>query len=195
MDETLYHLILQAIVVVCILTGPLVALIIRLQRRAHALEAVAGLETARPNNQIHLLACVYTAAHMPATLNLVEMSRDADLNCPFSVHLMHLIELTEQSASDLLFHQRQEEDGEVEDHGGEDAHLVREAADAYTRETGMPLHLLKAVSDFRNMHEDICNASEDVRVWVVLLPYHKHGAATAAWSLPTRGIGPPTTKC
>lgn len=36
------------------------------------------------------------------------------------------------------------------------------------------MSLSKAVSSFPTLYEDVCNAAEDLRVSVVILPFHKH---------------------
>lgn len=176
MDNGLYHLILSTIIVVCILTGPMVALIIRHQRKAKAFDHT-GLEMALPGSQLRLLAGVYSPRHMPAIINLVEMSRGGG-RYPFAAYLMHLVELTEQTAATLLCDKRpgreKENDDDDDEHGGEEELLINAVADGYTRESGVALQMLKAVSDYRNMHEDVCNAAEDVRASVLVLPFHKH---------------------
>lgn len=190
MDNGLYHLILSTIIVVCILTGPMVALIIRHQRKAKAFDHT-GLEVAPPGSQLRFLAGVYSPRHMPAILNLVEMSRGGE-SYPFAAYLMHLVELTEQTAATLLYGKRpgreeEEEDGDDDEHGGEEALLINAAADAYTRESGVALQMLKAVSDYRNMHEDVCNAAEDVRASVLVLPFHKHRRLDGAMEVTKEG--------
>lgn len=88
---------------------------------------------------------------------------------------MHLIELLQKRRTKVSYHEKEQHElSDDEDYGGNDVIGIHEAVDTFTAETGIFIHVGKTVSTFTSLYEDVCNIAEDLRVSIILLPFHKH---------------------
>lgn len=77
----------------------------------------------------------------------------------------------------MLYHEEDDSSESNEDdweYGGDDSRRIHHATDAFWRETGLKVRLVTTVSGFTSMHEDVCNAAEDMRAAIIVMPFHKH---------------------
>lgn len=139
-------------------------------------QAYRSLELQDPENELRLLACVYGPRHVAASVGIISALRGPQ-TAPITPYLMHLVELPEKhKAKSALYHELEDEEIEVneDDYGGNDVVEINDAVDAFTADTKVLIQQIKAVSTFSNMYEDICDYAEDLRVSIILVPFHKH---------------------
>ncbi|KAJ7969162.1 Cation/H(+) antiporter like [Quillaja saponaria] len=168
-----YNVMFISIVINTILSGIIVSFLISGEAKMFA-HTRTTLELQRTEDELRLLACVYGSRHISVILALIS-ALHGNQTSPISCHLMHLIELIKKSKSNLLYHEKEEHDfSDEEDYGGNDVVQIHEAVDAFTVETKIPIQQSKAVSSFAGLFKDVCDLSEDLRVSITLLPFHKH---------------------
>ncbi|KAA0038525.1 cation/H(+) antiporter 1-like [Cucumis melo var. makuwa] len=168
-----YNLLLISIVINTIISGPIVAL---LMRREHKLfsHAHTSLEYTDPTHELRALACVYGPRHLSGLFPLLS-SLSGGHTSQLSPFLLHLIELLHKRRTNVSYHElEQDELSDDEGYGGNDVLEVHCAIDAFISDTKIFMSLSKAISAFPTLYEDVCNAAEDLRVSIVILPFHKH---------------------
>lgn len=127
-----------------------------------------------PDEELRLLACVYGPRQVSAILGLIS-ALSGSQTAPTTPYVMHLIELLQKRRTKVSYHElEQDELSDDEDYGGNDMLGIHEAVDAFSAETRIFIHAGKAVSSFASLYEDVCNIAEDLRVSIILLPFHKH---------------------
>lgn len=175
-DEKASNVIKLSMVLTTIIAGPSVAIIKRRERRSLAYQYL-GLESQKPQgSELRMLACIHGPRNLPTIINLIETSRGTDKS-PLTAYLLHLVELTNTVPVTMFYHQKDDDEEDEylhEDYGGEDEQHINDAIDAFTAESGIIVRQLIAVSAFSNMHEDVCNAAEDSRASIIILPFHRH---------------------
>ncbi|GAB2235128.1 hypothetical protein Droror1_Dr00027621 [Drosera rotundifolia] len=169
-----FEIMLVTIVLNTLISGITVAFIVNKDRKTFGYRPVA-LEWQNPESELRVLACVQGPRHVPSVVRLIgalNWSRDF----PVAAYLMHLIELLpKRRTSNKMYHQLEDDElSDDEAYGGNDVLEINEAADAFVVETGIFIHLIKAVSPPANIYEDVCNGAEDVRASIVIIPFHKH---------------------
>ncbi|KAI4325800.1 hypothetical protein MLD38_031166 [Melastoma candidum] len=168
-----HDLLLITIVTNTVLAGVAVSFIMRREEKRLAYEHRA-IERLSPDNELRIITCVYGSRHVAAALGIISAFRGSPA-APISPYLMHLIELPEKNKNKALYHELEDDElGNDEDYGGNDVVEINDAVDAFTVDTKILIHQVKAVSSFGNMYEDVCDGAEDLRVSMVILPFHKH---------------------
>lgn len=168
-----YNLLLISIVINTIISGPIVAM---LMRREHKLfsHTHTSLEHTDPSHELRALACAYGPRHLSGIFPLLS-SLSGGHTSHLSPFLLHLIELLHKRRTNVSYHElEQDELSDDEGYGGNDVLEIHCAIDAFISDTKIFMSLSKAVSSFPTLYEDVCNAAEDLRVSVVILPFHKH---------------------
>uniref|UniRef100_A0A0A0LHF4 Uncharacterized protein n=2 Tax=Cucumis sativus TaxID=3659 RepID=A0A0A0LHF4_CUCSA len=168
-----YNLLLISIVINTIISGPIVAL---LMRREHKLfsHAHTSLEYTDPTHELRALACAYGPRHLAGIFPLLS-SLSGGHTSQLSPFLLHLIELLHKRRTNVSYHElEQDELSDDEGYGGNDVLEIHCAIDAFISDTKIFMSLSKAISAFPTLYEDVCNAAEDLRVSIVILPFHKH---------------------
>ncbi|OWM73425.1 hypothetical protein CDL15_Pgr026524 [Punica granatum] len=132
------------------------------------------LEPQDTDQELRVLACVYGSRHLAATIAVIYALRGSK-TAPIAPYLMHLIELSEKQKSLKSYHELEEDElNSEENYGGNDVLEINDAVDAFAVDNKILIHQLKAVSYFSTMYEDVCDGAEDLRVSIVLIPFHKH---------------------
>ncbi|KAI8536905.1 hypothetical protein RHMOL_Rhmol10G0293100 [Rhododendron molle] len=158
-----------------LIVGPIIVYIVRRENESLGYRHVA-LEWQDPEIELRMLACVHNPRHVSTIVGLIAALRGSERG-PITPYLMHLIELPDQKSKDnsLMYHQREDDELSDEDnYGGNEVVEINEAVDAFTAETGVVVHQVKAVSPFQNMHDDVCARAEETRASIILLHFHKH---------------------
>ncbi|KAG5530112.1 hypothetical protein RHGRI_030473 [Rhododendron griersonianum] len=158
-----------------LIVGPIIVYIVRRENESLGYRHVA-LEWQDPEIELRMLACVHNPRHVSTIVGLIAALRGSERG-PITPYLMHLIELPDQKSKDnsLMYHQREDDELSDEDnYGGNEVVEINEAVDAFTAETGVVVHQVKAVSPFLNMHDDVCARAEETRASIILLHFHKH---------------------
>uniref|UniRef100_A0A2N9GNR4 Uncharacterized protein n=1 Tax=Fagus sylvatica TaxID=28930 RepID=A0A2N9GNR4_FAGSY len=169
-----YNLMVISVVLNTIISGPVVALLMRRHESLFG-NVHTALEIHDPDEEeLRMLACVYGPRPMPEILALIS-ALSGSQKTPTTPYLMHLIELLKKRRTNVSYHELEDHElSDEEDYGGNDVLEINEAVDSFTAETRILVHVTKAVSSFASLYEDVCNSAEDLRVSIILLPFHKY---------------------
>ncbi|XP_057469594.1 cation/H(+) antiporter 2-like [Actinidia eriantha] len=172
-SQLFYSLMIITLVVNTLIVGPVIAFMVRRERYTLGYRHVA-LEWQEPEIELTMLACVHNPRYVSTIVGLIAALRGSDRG-PITPYLMHLIELPEKNKSNLMYHQREDDElSDDDNYGGNDVVEINEAVDAFVAETGVVVHQVKVVSPFLNMHADVCDRAEEIRASIILLHFHKH---------------------
>ncbi|KAJ3691294.1 hypothetical protein LUZ61_020458 [Rhynchospora tenuis] len=149
---------------------PVARLIVAWERRAYRYNP-QSLEHLGPDNQLCVLACVHGQREVPAMLTLCTLCAGNGWSL-IAVYLLHLLELTQKYAVDLMSNQKSLNNSSWEN-DGDDLRQVSLAADSFSQDSGLFIKQLTVLSSYRTMNEDIYMGAEEVRACLVLLPFHK----------------------
>ncbi|KAG9450125.1 hypothetical protein H6P81_010090 [Aristolochia fimbriata] len=167
--------------VLCVLTTvlyiPLVAvLIVKLQRRKYSKQMLT-LQLISPESRLRMMVCVQGPEQVPGMIRLIEATKGAPTSEGLVVHALDLVELTERAAATLTYGSGPEA-VEVSD---EAIVVMREqitaAYQTYLAGNGngnrISLRRHLAISNYSNMHLDVCNAAQDAASTFIVMPFHK----------------------
>ncbi|KAK4760515.1 hypothetical protein SAY87_005408 [Trapa incisa] len=134
-----------------------------------------SLEPQETEDELRVLGCVYGSRHVGATIAVLYALKGS-VSAPIAPYLMHLIELSEKSkSSKTLYHELEDDElNSEENYGGNDVLEINDAVDGFAVDNKILIHQMKAVSLFSIMYEDVCDGAEDLRVSIILIPFHKH---------------------
>ncbi|XP_027339623.1 cation/H(+) antiporter 1-like [Abrus precatorius] len=168
-----YNVLLVSVVLNTIISGIIVAFLARGEEKMFANNHTA-IEPQQMEDELRILACVYDPRQVSAILATV-LAIHGSKTSASTTYLIHLIELVKKIKSNLLYHEKENEDlSDDEDYGGNDVVEINNALDAFTTDTKILVHQRRAVSTFPSLYEDVCNEAEDLQVSVILIPFHKH---------------------
>ncbi|KAK7283837.1 hypothetical protein RIF29_13585 [Crotalaria pallida] len=168
-----YNVLFVSIIINTIISGIIVSFLARGEEKMFANNHTA-IEPQKMEDELRILACVYDPRQVSAVLAAV-LAIHGDRASPSTTYLMHLIELVKKIKSNLLYHEKENEDiNGDEDYGGNDVVEINNALDVFTADTKILVHQRREVSPFPCLYEDICNDAEDLQVTIILLPFHKH---------------------
>ncbi|GER46778.1 cation proton exchanger [Striga asiatica] len=172
-SQVFYILMMAAVVINSLLWGPLISFMVRRESDILGYKHVS-FEYQSPECELKLLSCVHGPRPVASMIGLIASCKGSD-HVPITPYLMHLIELPEKTKTNLLYHQKEEDElSDDENYGGNDVVEINEAVDIFTAETGIYINQVKVVSPFATMYSEVCEFSEDVRASIVILPFHKH---------------------
>ncbi|KAL1820584.1 hypothetical protein ACET3Z_015453 [Daucus carota] len=174
-SQTFFSLMICSVVISSIISGPLIAFLVRRESNTLGYNHVA-LEWQDPDSELRILACVHSPRPVPTMVGIMATSRGSE-HVPLTPYLMHLIELPHKIKSKKKKAHPQDEVEELideDDYGGNDVVEINEAVDDFTAETGVMIHQAKTVAPFTSMFKDVCEFAEDVRASIIILPFHKH---------------------
>ncbi|KAL6541431.1 hypothetical protein OROGR_010917 [Orobanche gracilis] len=172
-SQIFYNLMMAAVVINSLIWGPLIAFMVRRESDILGYKHIS-FEYQSPESELKLLACVHGPRPVATMIGLIASCKGSE-NVPITPYLMHLIELPEKTKTNLLYHQKEEDElSDDDDYGGNDVVEINEAVDIFNAETGVIIHQLKVVSPFTNMYSDVCEYAEDMRASIIILPFHKH---------------------
>ncbi|OVA16022.1 Cation/H+ exchanger [Macleaya cordata] len=182
-----YNMYVVTVAINTIIVGPFMAFIVRREGKFMAFKHV-GLEFQKPESEVRTLACVHGPRHVPTMVGIIAASAGTR-TLPFTAYVMHLVELNEKSSTDLLYHQQENGDiSDDEDYGGNDELEINESIDAFVADTRLPIHQVKTVSPITTMHDDLCDSAKDLRVSIIILPFHKHQRVDGKMQTSKEGI-------
>ncbi|KAK7401273.1 hypothetical protein VNO78_12629 [Psophocarpus tetragonolobus] len=151
----------------------IVANIIRRARKRAPTHRLA-LQLLDPLSELRLLLCVQGPQNVPASINLVEITKGtADSN--ILVYVTDMIELTDELAEilekDEAVHIATVKDKEVM----EIRDQVTNSFQSYVEENGDSITLKRtmALSTITSMPQDICILAEDLMIALIILPFHR----------------------
>ncbi|KAG2254832.1 hypothetical protein Bca52824_084968 [Brassica carinata] len=124
-----------------------------------------SLESHDTSEELRVLSCVYGARCARAALTEAP-SRSRLFSCT-SYH-------SRRRKSELLYHEHDEDVHVDDDFGTNESLMVNDSIDSFAKDSKILIQQVKLVTQMVSMHEEICNATEDLRVNIVFLPFHKH---------------------
>ncbi|KAK1282829.1 Cation/H(+) antiporter 28 [Acorus calamus] len=153
-----------------------VGVIVRRERRRTARGLPMAVQWADPSAEMNLVVCLHGAHNVAAATCVADMARG---EARMSLYAMDLVEMNDRAAATLVTADGTEGGIEAVTVADEEVVELREqigaGIKAYERECdgGVTVRRLLAVSKFASMHEDVCNAAEDVAAVLIVLPFHK----------------------
>ncbi|CAK8575207.1 unnamed protein product [Lathyrus sativus] len=174
LDEDAYNMLIVSIILNTVISGIVVAFLAKGESKMFSNNHTT-VEPQQMEDELRILACVYDPRQVSAVLATI-LAMHGSRTSPSTTYLMHLIELVKKIKSNLLYHEK--ENGSLSDDedsfGGNDVVDINNALDAFTLDTKILIHQKKTVSSFPSMYEDVCNEAEDLKVTIILIPFHKH---------------------
>uniref|UniRef100_A0A5B7C3I2 Putative cation/H(+) antiporter 2-like isoform X1 n=1 Tax=Davidia involucrata TaxID=16924 RepID=A0A5B7C3I2_DAVIN len=173
-SQDFYSVMMATLVINTLIAGPVTAYMVRRESEFIGYRSKA-FALQDPEAELIMLACVHSPRPVATMLGLIAASRGSQ-NIPITPYLLHLIELPEKTNTNLMYHQREDDEyfSDEEDYGGDDVVEINDAVDGFFAETGVMIHQVKAVSPYVSMYVDVCDRAEDIRASIILLPFHKH---------------------
>lgn len=171
-----YGIFLCAILANTLIVGPLATYLVNREAKVFGFKHTA-IEFQSLDSELRLLACVHDSRHIWTMMGLTSTMTSC-AESPVLPTLIQLIELPDKQTT-LSYHELEDEDdnfakGGANDYGGNDVLEINEAVDVFMATTRVSVHEMKVVSPFTTMFEDVCNISEDLRVCIIVLTFHKH---------------------
>lgn len=165
-----------ALVITTLLSGVISSLLLKTQEKGFSHQKTS-LEFHGTKEELRVLTCVYGVRHARGSISLVSALSGAS-SSPFTPYLMHLIPLPKKRKTELLYHELDEDaansNGGDDEFGTNEGLEINDEIDSFTRDRKILIRQVKLVAQMENMHEEICDATEDLRVSIVFLPFHKH---------------------
>lgn len=172
-SNTFYNLMLAAVVINSLIWGPLLAFMVKRESDILGYRHIA-FESQNPESELRLIACVHGPRSVATMAGLIAASKGPE-NVSVSPYLMHLIELPEKNKTNLMYHQKEEDEiSDDDDYGGNDVVEINEAVDIFSAESGVMIHQVKVVSPYTTMYADVCEYAKEIRASIIILPFHKH---------------------
>ncbi|KAE8675720.1 Cation/H(+) antiporter 18 [Hibiscus syriacus] len=147
-DQTYAIMVLMSLFTTFI-TTPVVMAVYKPARRKRDYK-YRTIERKSAYTQLRILACFHNTRNIPSMINIFEASRGVAKREGLSVYALHLMELSERSSAILM---------------------------AFQQSSQVTVRSMTSISSMVNMHEDICLTTEDKRVAIIILPFHKHQRA------------------
>ncbi|XP_019102072.1 PREDICTED: cation/H(+) antiporter 20-like [Camelina sativa] len=167
-DEMFAILVLMALVTTFMTTPSVVAVY-------KPLNNDGSDSTGDEKEKLRILACVRGPQDVPCIIKLVESLGTS--NGSLKVYVMHLMELTELSSSISMVQRTRRNGVPFIDKlcKGRPRDQIEAAFSIYgqvrDQKQRIRIRHLKSVSALGTMHEDICNAAEHNKVWMIILPH------------------------
>lgn len=171
-DEVFAIMVLMAIFTTCI-TTPIVMAIYKPARNVVPYIRRQLYQDASPKEQLRILSCVNGIRNVPAMINLTETVR-GQTKYKIRLYILHLMELSERSSA-IVMVQRARRDGRPfwDESGAGRTDRIVVGFEAFEQLSKVTVRPMTAISEFDNMHEDICMTAEDKRAAIIILPFHK----------------------
>ncbi|KAF3452659.1 hypothetical protein FNV43_RR03092 [Rhamnella rubrinervis] len=123
------------------------------------------------DSEFRILTCIHNPRNISSLVNLLEASNPTRQS-PICAIVVHLVENKGRAAAMLIVHDACKTEA---DENRETPHLhnLNSFENMETRNEGISVEQLTAVSSYSTIHEDICSLAEDKRVSLILVPFHK----------------------
>ncbi|XP_071722677.1 cation/H(+) antiporter 28-like [Rutidosis leptorrhynchoides] len=134
-----------------------------------------ALQWLDPGHELRILHCLHGPDHVPATVNLVEVSR-GPAEPGVLVYVTDMVELTDTIATTLV-HSGGDNTVTVTDKAVTELRdQITAALNEYMQDNGQGISIKRmlALSTFNNMSQDISVMAEDLMVSLIILPFHKN---------------------
>ncbi|KAJ8467943.1 hypothetical protein OPV22_030495 [Ensete ventricosum] len=177
LDERTYTMLVLGSILMTAVVGPALE-IFNKTTRSRAAYKRRNLQQCRPDSELRMVACVYTARNVPSIISLLRMSNPTKRS-PVFVYVVHLLELTGRGAAMMIVHQASSKHGQ-EKVGSKSSGCALQADQiiapfqSYEQQAGsVSVQRVTAVSPYSTMHEDIFNIAEERHTTIIVLPFHR----------------------
>ncbi|CAH8330178.1 unnamed protein product [Eruca vesicaria subsp. sativa] len=171
---TIHDMMIASLVITTLLSGVLASFLLKAREKDFAHQKTS-LESHDTSEELRTLSCVYGARCTRGEIAIISsLSGSHGASKPFTPLLMHLVPLPKKRKSELLYHEHDEDVHVDDDFGTNESLMVNDSIDSFAKDSKILIQQVKLVTQMVNMHEEICNATEDLRVNIVFLPFHKH---------------------
>ncbi|CAL9146675.1 unnamed protein product [Musa hybrid cultivar] len=177
LDERTYTMMVLGYILTTAVIGPALEIFHKTSRSRAAYKR-RNLQQCRPDTELRMVACVYTARNVPSIISLLQMSNPTKRS-PVFVYVVHLLELTGRGAAMMIVHQAsskhtQEKVGSKSSGCALQADQIIAPFQSYEQQAGgVSVQWVTAVSPYSTMHEDIFNIAEDRHTTIIVLPFHR----------------------
>lgn len=171
-DETFAIMVLMALFTTFI-TTPLVMAIYKPARNPLPYKR-RKLAMEDPKDDLRILSCVHGMKNVPAMINLTEGTRGIRKRA-LRLYILHLMQLSERTSA-IMIVQRARRDGRPffnHRNPAESRDQIVAAFETYEQLSKVTVRPMTAISNFEDMHEDICATAADKRTAIIILPFHK----------------------
>ncbi|CAJ1958911.1 unnamed protein product [Sphenostylis stenocarpa] len=133
-----------------------------------------ALQMLDPSSELRILLCVHGIRNVPASINLVEITKGTG-DTGIVVYVTDMIELTAEASDpidrDEVLHSSTVKDREVM----EMIDQITNSFQAYVvgNDEGITLKRTMALSTITSMPQDICILAEDLMIALIILPFHR----------------------
>jgi len=169
-DETFAILVLMALFTTFI-TTPMVTAIYKPARKLVPYKH-RKIQRDKPD-ELRIVACVHGARNIPAMINLIEASRGVGKHA-LRLYIMHMVELSERSSAIMMVHKARKNGRPFWNRNRSQQDQIVVAFEAYGKLSKVTVKPMIAISQFQDMHEDICNIADQKRAAMIILPFHKY---------------------
>lgn len=169
-DETFAILVLMALVTTFI-TTPIVMVIYKPARKQVPYKH-RKIQRDKPD-ELRIVACVHGSRNIPAMINLIEASRGVG-KYALRLYIMHLVELSERSSAIMMVHKARKNGLPFWNRNRSEEDQIVVAFEAYGQLSKVAVRPMIAISQFQDMHEDICKIADQKRAAMIVLPFHKY---------------------
>ncbi|CAN7123629.1 unnamed protein product [Brassica rapa subsp. narinosa] len=172
---TIHDMMLASLVVTTLVSGVLASFLLKAREKDFAPQKTC-LESHDTHEELRVLSCVYGVRHARGTISLISaLSGSHGASKPFAALLMHLVPLPKKrKSSELLYHELGDDVHGDDEFGTNDGLEINDSIDSFAKDSKLLIQQVKLVTKMLNMHVEICNATEDLRISIVFLPFHKH---------------------
>lgn len=171
-DEVFAIMVLMAIFTTC-MTTPIVMAIYKPARNVVPYIRRQLYQDVLPKEQLRILSCVHGIRNVPAMINLTETVRGQTKH-KIRLYILHLMELSERSSAIVMVQQARRDGRPFWDESGAGrTDRIVVGFEAFEQLSKVTVRPMTAISEFENMHEDICMTAEDKRATIIILPFHK----------------------
>ncbi|KAG0609152.1 hypothetical protein M758_8G162200 [Ceratodon purpureus] len=127
-----------------------------------------------PKDDLRILSCVHGMKNVPAMINLTEGTRGIRKRA-LRLYILHLMQLSERTSA-IMIVQRARRDGRPffnQRNTADSRDQIVAAFETYGQLSKVTVRPMTAISNFEDMHEDICATAADKRTAMIILPFHK----------------------
>ncbi|URE32377.1 Sodium/hydrogen exchanger family [Musa troglodytarum] len=177
LDERTYTMMVLGSILTTAVVGPVLEIFNKTSRSRAAYKR-RNLQQCRPDSELRMVACVYTARNVPSIISLLQMSNPTKRS-PVFVYVVHLLELTGRGAAMMIVQQASskhslEKVGSKSSGGALQADQIIAPFQSYEQQAGgVSVQRVTAVSPYSTMHEDIFNIAEERHTTIIVLPFHR----------------------
>lgn len=138
---------------------------------------LTGIQWHDAGEELRLVVGLHGPRNVPLAVGIIEAARVGTTS--LAVYTMDMVQMTERAAAMLVHGQDLEEATVLDEQIMEMREHINSGLETYKEQLNdedkkhLNIRRLLAIASFDDMHHDICNAAEDVKSVLIILPYHR----------------------